>query len=165
MQQEIIYKYYNDIYKWSYSKTKNKFDAEDLTQEIIYQILKTLNKDVFVIELEKYLWKIAYYVWCAKAKDYIKNKQVTTNTDFLITQIDTTTDIHHQIEFEEIKNMLDNIINTFDNRMSEIVKMYYYDNLKIKTISEILQIKESLVKYYLYEGKNKIKENLKKEME
>ena len=98
MNEKIIEKYYNDLFRWSYAKTKNRFDAEDLTQEIIYQVIKASSKDNLIIDPIKYLWKIAYYTWCNKAKDYIKGN-VIVNNELIMNEIkDDKVDIIKKIK-------------------------------------------------------------------
>lgn len=163
--EDIIQKYYDDIFRWSFAKTRNRFDSEDLTQEIIYQILKTFSKNDLIENPEKYFWKIAYYTWCNKAKDYVKNKRLIGN-DLILNQIrDEKIDIEKKIELEEISDRLKDIIETFGDTMRSVVELYYYDEFQVKEISEKLNIKDSLVKYYLFEARNKIKNKFSNEME
>lgn len=160
MYEKLIEKYYKDIFRWSFAKTKNRFDAEDLTQEIVCQIIKVFSKNNLILEPEKYIWKIAYYVWCDRAKEYVKSKSVISN-DLILTQVsDEKTDIIKEIELEELKEKLKDIIDTFGNTMKSVVELYYYKDKQVKQISEELSMKESLVKYYLYEARNKIKEKM-----
>lgn len=160
MDNEIIKKYYSDIFKWSFAKTRNRYDAEDLTQDIIFQIIKAFGKDIVILDIEKYIWKIAYYTWCNSAKKYIKEKQITSNEFVLNNQKDATIDIEKTIEFEEIKDVLNKTIDTFTDKMKNCVSLYYFNDFGVKDISEKLNIKESLVKYYLYEARNKIRRDL-----
>ncbi len=67
-------KYYDQIYSWSISKTNNKEDAEDLTNNIFLAIFEYFNKNINVDKLENLIWKIAYNIWSTKAKNYIKEK-------------------------------------------------------------------------------------------
>lgn len=53
MHNEIAEKYYSDIFRRSFAKTKNRYDAEDLTQDTIFQTIKTLGKDILVQDIEK----------------------------------------------------------------------------------------------------------------
>lgn len=160
MYEKLVEKYYQDIFRWSFAKTKNRFDAEDLTQEIIYQIIKVFNKNNLILEPEKYIWKIAYYTWCDRAKEYVKSKFIINDDLILVQAPDEKTDILKEIELEELKEKLRSIIDTFGNTMKNIVDLYYYKDQKVNQISETLCIKESLVKYYLYEARNKIKEKM-----
>lgn len=44
----------------------------------------------------------------------------------------------------------------------KIITLYYLENMKIKDISNLLEMKESTVKSVLYRGINKIKEEIKR---
>lgn len=153
MDGKIIERNYNNLFRWSLSKTRNRFDAEDLTQEIIYQIIKAFSKRTLILNPERYIWKIAYYTWCNKAKEYIKRKTFVSNELIQMNQIkDEKIDIIKKIELEELRDRLNNIIDNFSEIMKSVVKLYYYDDLQVKQISNKLNIKESLVKYYLFEA-------------
>lgn len=159
MNDELIEKYYLDIFKWSFAKTKTRFEAEDLTQEIVYQIIKMFTANSLILDPEKYLWKIAYYTWCNKVRKNIKDKCIYNNDT--IDQIkDDKIDILRKIELEEINEHLNLIIDNLGETMKTIVKLYYYDDLQIKEISNRLNIKESLTKYYLFEARSKIKQKM-----
>lgn len=161
MYENLISKYYNDIFKWSLSKARNMHDAEDLTQEIIYQILKTFSKDLAIIDKEKYIWKIAYYTWCNRALQYKEQKNIALiDKDVLDNVKDNKINIEQSIELEETINILKNIMSKFSNRMQKCLKIYYFEHFTIKEIGLQLNIKESLVKYYLYAARKKIRSEL-----
>lgn len=165
MSDEWIDEYYQDIYKWSLSKTRNRFDAEDLTQEIIYQATKMFRKILDIKSYEKYLWKVAYYTWCSKAKDYEREKVVIRKELDLSLIRDDSVDLANKIEIEEMNKQLKKIIDGLSEKMKECVNLYYFDEFKVKDIAQKLNINESLVKYYLYEARKKIKQEILKEME
>ena len=151
---KVYDEYYYKIYNWAIKKTNNKEDAEDLTNNVFLSIFEYLNKNINVEKIENLIWKIAYNLWCAKAKDYIKEKDNKTyeeeyNLGYDIQMID-------KIIYREIVNNLDGIGLTEKEQMS--FKLYYLNDLSIKEISDILNCKESNIKYYLYNARNKIKE-------
>ena len=149
---DIYDKYYYQIYNWSLKKTNNKEDAEDLTNNVFLAIFSYFNKNIKVDKLENLIWKIAYNLWCAKAKDYVKEKGKTNLIDN-VSYEDTTLD---KIIYKEIINNLDNIGLTLKEQ--NIFKMYYLKDLSIKEISEKLNTTESNVKYFLFKARKKIKE-------
>ena len=71
---KIYDKYYYKIYYWAIKKTKNKEDAEDLTNSVFLAIFEYLSKDINIEKIDNLIWKIAYNLWCTKAKKYIKEK-------------------------------------------------------------------------------------------
>lgn len=163
MNEELYIKYNESLFKWCLSKTNNYNDAEDLLQEINYQLTIAFSRDVLIIDEERFVWKIAYYTWCKKVKDYEKGKNNVPLTDELSNKIsDNGTDIFKQVEMIEIRDILINYINSLDLMSKKCIILYYYEDLSIKEISNTLKIKDNLVKYYLHKARNKIREELKK---
>lgn len=146
--------YYDKIYNWAIKKTNNKEDAEDLTNSVFLSIFEYLNKNIPIEKIENLIWKIAYNLWCTKAKVYMKEKHNTTfNQDY---QHGYQIEMIDKIIYREIISNLDNIGLTTKEKLS--FQMYYTKDLSIKEISEKLSTKETNVKYYLYSARNKIKE-------
>ena len=151
---KIYDEYYYKIYKWSISKTKNKEDAEDLTNNIFLAIFEYLNKNIPIEKLENLIWKIAYNLWCTKAKNYDKEKRnIMLYEDFQYISNEEPLD---KIIYKDIITNLDNLGLTINEKTS--FQLYYLKDLSIKEISNALNTKESTIKYYLYNARNKIKE-------
>lgn len=151
---KIYDEYYYEIYHWAIKKTRNKEDAEDLTNSVFLSIFEYLSKDIKIDKIENLIWKIAYNLWCTKAKKYIKEKNNTS--------LDNDNEFGYEVEmidkiiYKEIIGNLNNIGLT--EKEQESFKLYYLKDLSIKDISKKLGTKETNVKYYLYSARNKIKE-------
>ena len=151
---KIYDKYYYKIYYWAIKKTKNKEDAEDLTNSVFLAIFEYLSKDINIEKIDNLIWKIAYNLWCTKAKKYIKEKNnVVFEEEY---QIGYKTDMVDKTIYKEIINNLDDIGLTSKEKVS--FQMYYINDLSIKEISKELNTKEANIKFYLYSARNKIKE-------
>ncbi len=151
---KIYDEYYYKIYNWSLKKTNNKEDAEDLTNNVFLSIFEYLNKDIKVEKLENLIWKIAYNLWCTKAKNYIKEKNnIRFEEQF---QSSYEVEMIDKIIYKEIINNLNDIGLT--SKEQESFKLYYINDLSIKEISIKLNTKEANIKYYLYNARKKIKE-------
>ena len=151
---KVYDEYFDKIYNWSIKKTNNREDAEDLTNSVFLSIFEYLNKDINVEKLENLIWKIAYNIWCTRAKEYIKEKNnVNYDMSYKLGYEDITID---KIIYREIINDIDKI-GLSENEI-KIFKLYYLKDLSIKDISNKLDITESNIKYYLYNARNKIKE-------
>ena len=151
---KIYDEYYYKIYHWAIKKTNNKEDAEDLTNNIFLSAFEYFGKNIQVEKIENLIWKIAYNLWCTKAKEYIREKEnvefdQNCQSGYEVKMID-------KIIYKEIVNNLDTIGLTNNEKLS--FNMYYIQDLSIKEISEVLGTKEANVKYYLYSARNKIKE-------
>lgn len=164
MNNELYKKYYNQLFKWCMTKTSNYTEAEDLLQEINYQLVIAFSRDVIIVDEERFIWKIAYYTWCKKVREYSKKKKLISLTDELENTIeDENIDILKQVEMDELKNVLLQHISNLDLKMKKCLILYYYENLSIKEIAQTLNMKDNLVKYYLYQARNKLRRDLKNE--
>ena len=151
---KIYDEYYYKIYNWAIKKTNHKEDAEDLTNSIFLAIFEYFNNNIEIKKLDSLIWKIAYNLWCTKAKKYIKEKNNITFDENHEMGYDTQ--ILDKIIYKEIVNDLDGIGLT--NKEKIIFNMYYINDLSIKEISRKINTKEANIKYFLYSARNKIKE-------
>ena len=151
---KIYDEYYYKIYNWAIKKTNHKEDAEDLTNSIFLAIFEYFNNNIEIKKLDSLIWKIAYNLWCTKAKKYIKEKNNITFDENH--EIGYDTQMLDKIIYKEIVNDLDGIGLT--NKEKIIFNMYYIDDLSIKEISRKINTKEANTKYFLYSARNKIKE-------
>lgn len=151
---KIYDEYYYKIYYWAIKKTRNKEDAEDLTNNIFVSIFEYLGKNIQIDKLDNLIWKIAYNLWCTKAKKYIKEKNNIS--------VDANYDVGYQDDMLDkviYREIIDDIEN-FNLTEKEIIvfKMYYCNDLSIKEISDKINSSQSNIKYYLYNARKKIKE-------
>ncbi len=151
---KIYDEYYYKIYNWAIKKTNHKEDAEDLTNSIFLAIFEYFNNNIEIKKLDSLIWKIAYNLWCTKAKKYIKEKNNITFDENHEMGYDTQ--MLDKIIYKEIVNDLDGIDLT--NKEKIIFNMYYINDLSIKEISRKINTKEANIKYFLYSARNKIKE-------
>ena len=151
---KIYDEYFYKIYNWAIKKTNHKEDAQDLTNSIFLAIFEYFNKNITVDKIDNLIWKIAYNLWCTKAKDYIKEKNIMYFDDE--NQIGYENEMLDKIIYKEIINNLDNVGLTFKEKKA--FKLYYIDGLSIKEIASIFDTKQTNIKYYLYSARNKIKE-------
>ncbi len=151
---KIYDEYYFKIFNWAIKKTNNKEDAEDLTNSVFLAIFEYFNKNIDVKKIDNLIWKIAYNIWCTKAKKYIKEKNNEPyDEQNTISYIDNVLD---KVVYKEIVNNLDKIGLTNNEYLS--FKLYYLEDLSIKEISNKLNSSESNVKYYLYNARKKVRE-------
>lgn len=151
---KIFDEYYFKIYYWAIKKTKNKEEAEDLTNDIFVAVFEYFDKNTDIKKIENLIWKIAHNIWSTRAKKYIKEKNnISYDETFNIGYEENTLD---KIVYKEIVNNLDNIGLTKNELTS--FKLYYMNDLSIKDISKKIGSTEGNIKYYLYSARKKVKE-------
>ena len=145
-----------DIFAFSASRLYNKQDAEDLTNDIIVEVLSSAdrlqNDDAFY----GYMWKIAENTF----KKYIRGKKINEaeyHTDFLGVYWDTPE--NKLLEDAEL-TVLRRELSLLSRQYREVTIKYYIENKSCTAISEELSISEEMVKYYLYKTRKILKEGV-----
>lgn len=141
------YKLYKDtIYNIAYTYFKNVSDSEDIVQEVF---IKYLNSDkVFKnLDNEKYF---LIRVTINECKNMLKSswkKKVKVDEESILNISDDTE-----------KEKYFKVVSSLQEKYKEVIILYYYENLTINDIAQILKISSSNVKKRLERGRLKIKE-------
>ena len=150
----IYNEYYDKLYNWSLKKTHNREDAEDLTNSIFVAIFEYFHKGISIAKIDNLIWKIAYNLWCTKAKSYIKEKNnIYLNEQY---EIHEEVPLLDKVIYKEIIDSIDKCNLTKKEKL--VFTLYYIDDLSLKEISQKINTKENNIKYFLYSARQKIKE-------
>lgn len=160
MEHSIVAKKLNeslkDIFAFSVSHLYNKQDAEDLTNDIIVEVLSSAdrleNDDAFY----GYMWKIADHT----LKRYIRGKKrspLQLPDDFPGVYWDVAED--KLIADEELAN-LRRELSLLSKQYRDVTIKFYIEHKSCAFISKELGISEEMVKYYLFKTRKILKEGV-----
>ncbi|BCZ47980.1 RNA polymerase sigma factor [Clostridium gelidum] len=152
---DFVKQYYNEIYRYCYYKLSDKWQAEDVTQDTFTNFFKHFNSYIHKGKAKNYLYVIAGNL-CKN--EYKKHKEVS---DLQVE--DQIADMKEVQKEFVLKVSMEQEISRLPNEFKEVVLLYYFQNLKIREIAEILSINISLVKYRLSESKKMLKKSINKE--
>ena len=153
---ELIEENLHTIYSWSFSKLYDKSEAEDLAQDIIYAVLKSVQR------LEKdeaffgYLWRTAENLLQARIRS--RNRYTTVSEDECQGACYVTPE-DEIIKSEEL-NLLRRELSILSDRYREVTVAYYIHGKSCSEISKELQISNEMVKYYLFKTRKILKEGI-----
>lgn len=157
---EFIEENLKTIFAYSLSRVSDKDDAEDLTNDIVAEILKSAdrirNQDAFY----GYVWKIAANTY----KKFLQRKnrcQVEALNDNLSDNSDFTQGL---IDWETVVRLRREIA-LLSKEYRECTIAYYYDGLSCADVSNNLGISLEMVKYYLFKTRKILKEGISMERE
>lgn len=134
------------IYLIALSYTQNSSDAEDVMQNVFLKLWR-FNKPFENAEhIEKWLTKVSVN----ESKDFIKNP-------FRKRKAPLDAAVHISVPMKTKNIDLFKAIMSLPTKERAIIHLFYYEDLSVADISEILNIKESAVKTRLFRARNKIK--------
>lgn len=137
-------------------RTSTQADAEDLAQDIIVELYKSIENLKSDAAFYGFMWSIAgnvYKQWCRHRQKARKSEcELTENV------------IAETAEFEEEDNsdiyLLRRELTLLSEKYRRAAVLYYIDEKSCSKISEILSISESMVKYLLFKSRQIIKEGM-----
>lgn len=155
----IVSKYAKKIYGFSYSKTKNAHDAEDLSQEILVQLFGKEFKTQQIENMDAYVYRICCYTWSNFLR---KNKPAWSMLGSFddIAKLSTKEDIENDYIKNELHEKLRQEIMYLSRIRREITIMHYYENKTGDEISLVLKIPASTVRWHMKNTKVILKERL-----
>ncbi|WP_020061640.1 sigma-70 family RNA polymerase sigma factor [Bacillus sp. 123MFChir2] len=153
---EIMNKYGQEILQLVYSYVNNKEVAEDLTQDIFVKCYKSLHTYKGKSKLRTWLWRIAIN----HCKDYIKSwynkKVIVTENEFTYTGVQKESVEQTVIQNDEDHRLASAVMN-LPIKYREVIYLFYFEELSIKDIAMVIEVKENTIKTRLKRAKELLK--------
>lgn len=153
MNPQILESYIDRIYAYALGKTISSDEADDLSQEILYQAMANLPKLKDESKFEPWLWGLAAN--CAMSFRRKKSKERALylydvpEIELQEPQLDS--------DDEELYGSLREKISRLSRIYRDIIILHYYDGLSTEDISKQLAIPKGTVTWRLSEARKKLK--------
>lgn len=153
--------YMDKLFYFSLKKTGNSFEAENLVQDILLNIITSLERGNEPENFEAWVWGIArnrYSVW-AKVKHNQNELFVGSDiSDYEI--LDNTANTENKVIDSEDLNLLRRELAFVSSEYRNIVVAYYIEDRKIKNIAASLNLPEGTIKSKLFRARKILKEGI-----
>ncbi|MDR0948722.1 MAG: sigma-70 family RNA polymerase sigma factor, partial [Lachnospiraceae bacterium] len=144
------------IYAYSLSRLYDKTAAEDLSQEIIYELLKSISNLRQDAAFYGYLWRVAENTFCKYIRRH-KSQTVELCDDAIGVYIETP---EQEVIHKEDLYILRRELALLSDKYRRIALLYYMDAKSCSEIATLLSVSEEMVKYYLFTARKKLKEGI-----
>ncbi|WP_312354519.1 RNA polymerase sigma factor [Aminipila sp.] len=147
--EDIINRYSNMVYRLAFAQMRNKTDADDIFQEVFMRYLK--KKPEFQSEEHGKAWFLRVTVNCSKkfwAAAWRKRAEVLEES--VIFESEQERELSYELKKLPVKYRV-------------VIHLFYYEDLSIEKISQILKRKPSTVRTQLTRGRRMLKEILEEE--
>ena len=148
---EIVENYSDMIFRIAYQYLFNKYDAEDIVQEVF---VKLLTKRV-IFKDEEHIKSWLIRVTINQCLDYKKS----------LTKKSTVTIENMEITFKQKEGAILDAIQLLKEDERNVLYLYYYDGYKLKEIAKILKQKQNTINSKLTRARKKLKEIMEVEYE
>ena len=160
--EQLLDYFYVDIFRMVYYRLPSRMDAEDLTQEIFMQMIKSLPDLKDSSLLKPWLFRIALN----RIRDFHRKKSIlsffgsTVENDVDVpVKADRYSDPSKNIMHKEFHFQLRKFSESLSRWEREVFTLRFLDQLEIKEIVQILQKNENTIKTHLYRALKKFRGN------
>ena len=160
--EQLVDHFYGDIFRMVYYRIPSRMDAEDLTQEIFMQMIKSLLnlKDSSLIR--PWLFRLALN----RIRDFHRKKSILSffgSTGEIDVDVQVKSDSHpdpiKNLMQKEFKLQFQKFTESLSRWEREVFILRFLDQLEIKEIVQILKKNENTVKTHLYRAVKKLRWN------
>lgn len=158
--EQLYEKYKNDVYFFAFKLTKNETAAEDVVQDTFLEVFNSINKLEKPESFKSWLFSICHHKCYAKNRKESKEMLLSEDNDFIFDDIadeDTETMPEELLESNAFKEIIENMFDTLPETQREAMILYYYKELSVSQIAEIMECSQGTVKSYLNYGRKKMK--------
>lgn len=155
MNPNAIEGYLEQIYGYAVNHTYSREEADDLSQEILFTLVRKLPRLRDEDRFEPWLWGVASNVTKSFRRSMGKQRAMYS---YDCLELESLSYEDEQVDAnEELYASLRAKIATLSAIYRDIIILYYYDGLSISQISEKLNISEGTIMWRLSEARKKIK--------
>ena len=153
--RQLVEEYGNKLLKTCYLILKDKEEAEDVVQETFIRVFNKI--DTFKEKSGLYTWIYAIALNLSRDRMRMKQDMLELNDEMI-----GNNDLEAQVEMNIDRELLRKGIFEMNSLYREVLVLFYFEELSIKEISNLLNEKEGTIKSKLFRGRNILKESLLK---
>ncbi|MFK8059265.1 MAG: RNA polymerase sigma factor [Polaribacter sp.] len=164
----LVDNYKNMVYSLAYKMTKNREEAEEVSQDTFIKAYKNLSKFKGDSKFSTWLYRIAYHTSLDAIKKNKNNNQTIEINEITFNQIKSVENILEGIERKERAKIMNDCLLKLPEEERSIIWMFYFDELSLKEITAVTDLSEANIKVKLHRARKKlvtiVEENVEPEM-
>ncbi len=152
----LVSKYQNLVFTICSRVFDNKEEAEDIAQESFIKCYQSLKQFKGESKFSSWLYTITYNT----CMNHLKYKKRQTSVEYIANVADQDIieqdHIFAKLEQKEQTNLIQQALSKLELDEQMIIQLYYYEELPIKEISNILSLKIENIKIKLFRSRKKL---------
>ena len=164
----LVDNYKNMVFSLAFKMTKNREEAEEISQDTFIKAFKNLSKFKGDSKFSTWLYRIAYHTSLDNIKKNRNNNSTFEINEITFNQIEAVETILQGIDRKERASIMDLCLQKLPEEERTVIWMFYYDELSLKEIIEVTGLSEANLKVKLHRARKRlltiVKENVAPEI-
>lgn len=158
--EKIVESYQDMVYTLAFRVLKNREEAEEIAQDVFIKIYQSLNKFNQKSKLSTWIYRITYNTTINRFRSSKRQPTTTEINDSTEFQSGSAPDALFEMRVEEKKKFINNAIQKLEETDRILITLYYFEELSIAEIAEIVGISAQNVKVKLHRSRQKLYNDL-----
>ena len=156
---DLLYKKYcKKVYKFGNSILKSTEEAENLTQDVFLSLWENRHKVEKDLSIKSYIFTITYNSAISTLRKKVRESEFVEYLKSL--QEIREEPVYAGLEYKELTNKLEKIINELPRRQKEVYLMHRVEGLKYIEVAELLNISVNTIENHMSRALKTIREKL-----
>ena len=152
----LVNRYKDLVFSLALRMLKHKEEAEEVSQDTFIKIYKSLHKFKGDSKFSTWVYKVTYNTCLDRIKKLKRTQNTQQIDEFTEHQIKTLDNALDHIETKERQKALKACIDRLPSDDSFLVTLFYFEELSLEEISEIVGLKPNNVKVKLHRSRKKL---------
>ncbi len=152
----LVDRYKDLVFTLALRMLKNREEAEEVAQDTFIKTFKSLNRFKGDSKFSTWIYRVAYNTSLDRIKrnkKYLNDVDINEITSHQVQIIDNALD---KLEADEKKETIKRCIDKLPSEDSFLLTLYYYEELSLDEISEIVGLKSNAIKVKLFRCRKKL---------
>ncbi len=162
---KLVDNYKDLVFTLALRLVKDRALAEEMAQDTFIKVYKSLKKFKGKSKFSSWVYRITYNT----CLDELRRKKVKYKEIHIDEsnehKLGETEGVLVKMEKEELNANIKNCLELLPGEVSFMLTMFYYDELSLKEISEVVKQKPNTVKVKIHRGRQKLMEILRQQLE
>lgn len=153
---QIVDAYKNMVFTLALRMTKNREEAEEISQDVFIKVYKSLNKFKFDSKFSTWIYKITYNTCLdtiKKNKKFINNIAIDETNNNKLAMVDNALE---KLIKEERSQLIRRCVNKLPQESRALMTLFYFEELSLLEISEITGLSTNTAKVKLHRARKRL---------
>ncbi|MFD1063407.1 RNA polymerase sigma factor [Winogradskyella litorisediminis] len=161
---QLVNRYKDLVFTLALRMLKNREEAEEVSQDAFVKVYKSLDKFKGDSKFSTWIYKVTFNTCLDNLKKNKKHRNNVSIDEFTFNKIETIDNaLEHIIKAEKTK-VIKQCINSLPNEDAYLLTLFYFEELSLDEISEIINVSSNTIKVKLFRARKKLAVILEKQL-
>jgi RNA polymerase sigma-70 factor (ECF subfamily) len=152
----LVDKYQNMVFTLAIKMLKHREESEEVSQDTFIKAYKSLSKFHGESKFSTWLYRVAYNTCLDRIKKNSKYNSNVEINDVTSNEIFQAENIFDSLENKERSEIIQECMNKLPEDERVIIHLFYFEELSLKEIIDVVSISEGNLKVKLYRARKKL---------